>query len=55
MPEKGLYLIASSILAGSGLVALAVVGVGGWYFLTIPVVGVAAIMVMVCKKGYFMT
>jgi hypothetical protein len=30
MPEKELRLIATSILAGSGLIALAIVSAAGW-------------------------
>jgi hypothetical protein len=45
MPDRELRLIATSILAGSGLIALAVAAIGGWYFLLIPVVAVARIFV----------
>ena len=45
MPDKAARLIASAILAGSGLITLAVTAVGGWYFLLIPVVAVASIFV----------
>ena len=53
MPEKELCLIASSILAGSGLIALAVVGVGGWYFLSIRVVVVACVFVLLGIIAWF--
>jgi hypothetical protein len=45
MPERELRLIVTSILAGSGLIALAVVAAGGWHFFLIPVVAVACIFV----------
>jgi hypothetical protein len=53
MPERELRLIAASILAGSGLIALAVVGVGGWHFLSIPVVAVASIFAMLGVIAWF--
>jgi hypothetical protein len=53
MPEKELHPIAASILAGSGLIALAVVSVGGWYFLALPVVAVASIFILLGIAAWF--
>ena len=48
MPEVvgAARLIANAILAGSGLIAITQVTVGGWYFLVLPVVVVACLFVL---------
>lgn len=53
MPEKELRRIAASILASSGLMALAVAGAGGWYFLFLPVVPMALIFVLLGLTYWF--
>jgi hypothetical protein len=46
MPDKAARLIASAILAGSGLIAVTLAAVGGWYFLLLPAVPVACCFVL---------